>query len=191
MPLKHTKAYRTNKQTFDTLLTSPPYGDSKTTVAYGQFSTFINEWLGYKNARKLDSNLMGGLRAKKLYTKGVIKECIVEIAKIDKKRALEVSSFYDDLESSIQSLKDSLNIGAKVFFIVGNRRVKNITLPTDKFVAEMFCKYGFRHLQSIKRKISNKVMPLQNSPTNKTGILSTTMNEEIIVVCEKSLVRQI
>ena len=45
---------------FDCILTSPPYGDSKTTCAYGQFSTFTNEWLGMKEARKLDSFLMGG-----------------------------------------------------------------------------------------------------------------------------------
>ncbi|MFZ2322847.1 MAG: hypothetical protein WAV89_04020, partial [Ignavibacteriaceae bacterium] len=34
---------------YDVVLTSPPYGDSKTTVAYGQFSILSNEWLGIKN----------------------------------------------------------------------------------------------------------------------------------------------
>ncbi|RDU52534.1 modification methylase [Helicobacter sp. MIT 00-7814] len=176
--------YNTDKK-FDTILTSPPYGDSKTTVAYGQFSTFINEWLGFKEARKLDSKMLGGIKAKKLYEKGLMKEYILEIAKADNKRALEVSSFYENLESSIKSLPDSLNIGAKVFFIVGNRRVKNIELPTDEFIAEVFCNNGFKHLNTLKRKISNKSMPLQNSPTNKIGALSRTMNEEWIVVCEK------
>lgn len=59
------KKYNLNK--VDTILTSPPYGDSKTTVAYGQFSTFINEWLGMEHARKLDSNLMGGGKSPKFY----------------------------------------------------------------------------------------------------------------------------
>ena len=44
----------------DMILTSPPYGDSATTVAYGQFSRMANEWLGYENASKLDKKLMGG-----------------------------------------------------------------------------------------------------------------------------------
>ena len=104
---------------------------------------------------------------------------------MDKKRALEISSFYFDLESSIQTLIDSTNLGGKVFFIVGNRRVKNIELPTDRFIAEVFYNNGFTHLQTIKRKISNKSMPLKNSPSNKAGILSRTMNEEYIVVCKK------
>lgn len=177
--------FQSSGKTFDTILTSPPYGDSKTTVAYGQFSTFINEWLGFSEARKLDSRLLGGKRATKLYEKTCIKECVAEIAKVDKKRALEISSFYADLEKSIISLVDCVNIGGKVFFVVGNRTVKNITLPTDTFIAEMFCKNGFRHITTLKRKISNKAMPRKNSPTNKKGILAHTMNDEHIIVCEK------
>lgn len=170
---------------FDTILTSPPYGDSKTTVAYGQFSTFINEYLGVKNARKLDSELLGGKKSKELYGKGIMREYIQEISKLDKKRALEVSSFYVDLEMSIKKLVNALNFGAKVFFVVGNRQVKNIQLPTDKFITEVFCSSGLKHLTTLKRKISNKAMPLKNSPTNQAGILSNTMNEEWIVACEK------
>lgn len=177
--------FRASNYRFDTVLTSPPYGDSKTTVAYGQFSTFINEWLGYGEARKLDSKLMGGSKANELYNNGLMTDYILEIAKVDKKRALEVSSFYFDLEASIKSMLDSINRKGKVFFIVGNRRVKNILLPTDKFIAEVFCKNGFKHLQTIKRKISNKSMPLQNSPSNRSGAISSTMNDEYIVVCEK------
>lgn len=58
---------------FDIILTSPPYGDSKTTVAYGQFSAFINEYLGFKDARKLDSKLLGGIKSKNLYNKGIVR----------------------------------------------------------------------------------------------------------------------
>ncbi|WP_307983583.1 modification methylase [uncultured Helicobacter sp.] len=179
-------SFTNTTEKFDTILTSPPYGDSKTTVAYGQFSTFINEYLGVKNARKLDSQLLGGKKSKELYNRGIMQEYIKEIAKIDSKRALEVSSFYVDLERSILKLINVLNVGAKTFFVVGNRQVKKIQLPTDKFIAEVFCNNGFKHLTTIRRKISNKAMPLKNSPTNKAGILSSTMNEEWIVVCEKS-----
>ena len=44
----------------DLVVTSPPYGDSHTTVAYGQFSRLSNEWLGHENAVHIDRNLMGG-----------------------------------------------------------------------------------------------------------------------------------
>lgn len=171
---------------FDTILTSPPYGDSKTTVAYGQFSTFINEWLGFKNARKLDSILMGGKKVNNIYIKGLIKKYILEIEKIDKKRALEVSSFYFDMEEGIKYLLNSINSNGLCFFIIGNRRVKNIELPTDKFIAQLFKNNDFQHITTIERKISNKAMPIRNSPTNKIGILSNTINKEYIIVCRKN-----
>ena len=44
----------------DIVITSPPYGDSHTTVAYGQFSRLANEWLGYEGAGSLDKRLLGG-----------------------------------------------------------------------------------------------------------------------------------
>jgi hypothetical protein len=42
-------------KSIDLIVTSPPYGDSKTTVAYGQFSRLANQWLGIRNANKIDS----------------------------------------------------------------------------------------------------------------------------------------
>ncbi len=46
------------------VVTSPPYGDSKTTVAYGQFSRLSLQWLGLPDdeARSLDNRLLGGRR---------------------------------------------------------------------------------------------------------------------------------
>lgn len=47
----------------DMVVTSPPYGDSRTTVAYGQFSRWANEWFNFDNAKNLDKLLMGGKKA--------------------------------------------------------------------------------------------------------------------------------
>ena len=44
----------------DIVVTSPPYGDSKTTVAYGQYSRLSSQWMGIENANQVDNNLMGG-----------------------------------------------------------------------------------------------------------------------------------
>ncbi|MFX1295037.1 MAG: DNA methyltransferase [Promethearchaeota archaeon] len=51
------------KNSIDMIITSPPYGDSQTTVAYGQFSRFPLEWLGidHNSIIKIDSNLLGGV----------------------------------------------------------------------------------------------------------------------------------
>jgi len=46
----------------DIIVTSPPYGDSRTTVAYGQFSRLSSQWLGLmpEKALDLDSEMLGG-----------------------------------------------------------------------------------------------------------------------------------
>jgi hypothetical protein len=170
---------------FDVVLTSPPYGDSRTTVAYGQFSTLSNEWLGINNARKIDTALMGGIKAKSIITNGVIADSINKINSIDAKRSLEVSSFYNDLEGSIINVASSVKNGGKSIYVVGNRTVKNTELPTDQFIAEKFEENGFKHLITYKRALSNKSMPCRNSPTNRTGETVNTMLYEYIVVCEK------
>ena len=170
---------------FDVVLTSPPYGDSRTTVAYGQFSTLSNEWLGIDYARKIDGMLMGGTKPKQNIKNGIIANYISEINKIDNKRALEVSAFYNDLDTSIQRVAKSVKRGGKSIYVVGNRIVKNVQLPTDQFIAEKFEQNGFKHLITYERALSNKSMPSKNSPTNEAGKTVNTMLFEYVVMCEK------
>jgi 16S rRNA G966 N2-methylase RsmD len=170
---------------FDIVLTSPPYGDSFTTVAYGQFSMFSNQWFGIKYARQIDKMLMGGSVVKEIYPNSIITDFINEISKKSIRRALEVSSFYFDLDKSIKDVANSVKKEGKIIYIVGNRTVKDIQLPTDQFIAERFENYGFRHIITYERLLGNKAMPLQNSPSNKVGQRKGTMTKEYIVVCEK------
>jgi 16S rRNA G966 N2-methylase RsmD len=178
--------FKPQDEYFDIILTSPPYGDSRTTVAYGQFSTLSNEWLGIDYARKIDGMLMGGVKPKKNIKNGLIADYISEIEKVDSKRSLEVSAFYTDLDSSIQKVAKSIRKGGKSVYVVGNRTVKNVQLPTDQFIAEKFEQNGFRHLITYERALSNKSMPCKNSPTNVAGKTVNTMLWEYIVVCEKT-----
>ena len=177
--------FTSKKDYFDAVLTSPPYGDSRTTVAYGQFSTLSNEWIGIDYARKIDGMLMGGKRSKALHNDSIIGEQIREIANVDEKRALEVSAFYHDLGDSICEVSKSIRLGGKIFYVVGNRTVKDVQLRTDQFIAEQFEKNDFKHIITIERALSNKAMPSKNSPTNKRGKTVNTMLFEYIVVCEK------
>ncbi len=170
---------------FDIVLTSPPYGDSRTTVAYGQFSTLTNEWLGIEYARQIDNMLMGGKVSKEKYKSGIISHYINQIEKVSEKRAFEVSAFYFDLEKSIDDVSKSVKRGGKIIYVVGNRLVKDVLLPTDQFIAEKFEARGFRHLLTYERLLANKAMPALNSPSNQSGVKRSTMKNEYIIVCEK------
>ena len=177
---------------YDVVLTSPPYGDSRTTVAYGQFSIFTNQWLlGFQNARAVDKKLMGGenisLKTPLVQLNSLVDDYVAHIATMDNKRAREINSFYYDLAASVGKVSHSVKTHGRIIYVVGNRTVKGINLPTDQFVAEQFEKNGFSHLMTYKRSISNKRMPHLNSPSNKSGVKMATMKDEFIIVCEKTI----
>ena len=90
-----------------------------------------------------------------------------------------------DLEHSITSIAHVLSPRATICYVVGNRRVKEVILPTDEFIATIFRQHGFAHKETIVRNIPNKRMPKKNSPSNIAGKTSTTMQEEYIVVCQR------
>ena len=172
-------------QPFDLVITSPPYGDSSTTVAYGQFSRLSGEWIGLPNSRIVDRISMGGSRKYGYLPDSPVTPAIEEVRSIDRKRALQVEAFYIDLLSSIKTVSSITSEQSTVCYVVGNRRVKGVTLPTDEFVAFAFGEFGFSHMETIVRNIPNKRMPLANSPSNVAGKTDTTMREECIVVCQR------
>lgn len=172
----------------DIIVTSPPYGDSHTTVAYGQFSRLSSQWLGFKNANKVDRILMGGRPKNKeiMFEYDELNKIIKEIKTKDPKRAKEVVSFYDDYRKSIKHVAKIIKKGGYACYVVGNRRAKGITLPTDAITRKFFEINGFEHIKTIVRNIPNKKMPSKNSPTNIVGKLDTTMNNEYIVIMKKA-----
>ena len=170
----------------DMVITSPPYGDSRTTVAYGQFSRWANEWFDFDNAKNLDNLLMGGKKAsEEIFKTSSIRDVLDEIDDLDHKRYLEVVSFLNDYYQSIENVAKSVRSGGVVCYVVGDRRVKGVQIPLDYFTAEMFESFGFKHRVTIVRKIPNKRMPAQTSPTNKTGVKVNTMSHEYVVILNK------
>lgn len=174
------------EETVDMVITSPPYGDSHTTVAYGQFSRWSNEWFGFNDAKHLDNILMGGRKYKNESFQTNSISCELEqIKQIDPKRYQEVASFLSDYYHSIANVAKCIRHGGVVCYVVGNRTVKTIQIPLDYFTVEIFSKFGFKHIDTIVREIPNKRMPLKNSPTNEHGKTINTMNNEYIAILQK------
>jgi 16S rRNA G966 N2-methylase RsmD len=173
---------------FDLILTSPPYGDSRTTVAYGQFSRLSSQWLDFDNVRSLDNDLLGGKTGKYSvnFESKVLRETLEKVADADEKRASEVASFYIDYRTSIKNVAASVRKNGFACYVVGNRKVKGVSLPTDEITVDFFAENNFRHVETIVRNIPNKRMPSKNSPSNVIGAKDNTMTQELIVVLQKS-----
>lgn len=177
----------------DIVVTSPPYGDSHTTVAYGQYSRLSAAWLGLAEPDKIDNKLMGG----KVYERFPIFECLPldnalsTIKDADGKRALEVAAFYADLRDSISNVAAVVKYGGYACYVVGNRKVKGVVLPTDIAIRCFFEESGFDYIDTFHRSIPNKRMPLRNSPTNAAGAVESTMTHEYIVVMRRRIPRAV
>jgi len=185
-----TKKYDINDETIDCIVTSPPYGDSRTTVAYGQFSRLSLQWLDIvgDNDLQIDKQLIGGIVDPKiennLNSKSLTKPLHL-IAESDSKRAKEVLAFYIDLNKTMIQAYRILKKYKYFCVVIGNRTVKKVKLPTDYIVSELGESLGFQTVDIIVRNIPNKRMPSKNSPTNVAGELEETMQKESIVILQK------
>ena len=182
--------------TVDIVVTSPPYGDSRTTVAYGEFSRVSLQWMDLENLNPtditgIDKSLMGGNKYRNGFeydlNSKTLKESLDNILENPKnlERAGDVYSFYKDLEKSIETITKKCKLNSYQFWVVGNRTVKKENLKTSQIIIEMGEHYGLKHVHTIARNIPNKVMPSLNSPTNEVGQKVTTMTNEHILVLRK------
>ena len=173
---------------FDLMVTSPPYGDSRTTVAYGQFSRLSLEWLGLppEDARQVDGQLLGG-RSRSVPSPNPIasaaaQEGLRAIASQDASRAHDVEHFYRDLDQAIEAITQKLKPDALCAWVVANRTVKGVVLPTNIIISELSQPRGYEMVETITRNIPNKRMPLTNSPSNVPGVIGSTMRQEHLVI---------
>lgn len=177
---------------YDLVITSPPYGDSRTTVAYGEYSSFGSEWtddlhtFGNTNYR-VDKESLGKKNEinEDIFTHKELSKIINKIKKEDKKRSEDVIHFFNGYYKVIENVIKNLKKNGTVCFVVGNRTVKGHQIPMDQITASFLDGMGLNFEGIFVRDIVNKVMPSKNSPTNKTGKTKSTMVNEYIVVFNK------
>jgi site-specific DNA-methyltransferase (cytosine-N4-specific) len=197
------------KSSVDLILTSPPYGDSSTTVAYGQFSRLSSQVLGLEtlgevSIANLDNDLLGGRPNKINAYKEVIDRSltianVVELYnyridksqdKVEKKklelRLMDVLAFYKDLDDTLRNGAYYLKENRHFILVTGSRVVKLVKLHTDLIIAELAEKYGLTLSAIFYRNIENKRMPSKVSATNIVGEKAPTMTRESIIVLKKT-----
>ena len=170
-----------------TVVTSPPYGDSHTTVAYGQFSRYSSLWLDLPEDKvlKVDERGLGG---RLIHKEGelkseTLKRVLAEVGKADEHRAREVFAFFYDADKCLEQIVSSMVKGeSHCCYVLANRTVKRVPVPCDIIFTELAAEYKMKHLTTLYRDIPNKYIPLVNAPENIPGKLGATMSKESIVV---------
>lgn len=170
------------------IITSPPYGDSKTTMAYGEFSRYSSIFLNFdlETIKTIDKLSLGGRlivndNPEKFKTRRLT-IILNKIKEMDIRREEDVDKYFQDIFISINNLYNILAKDGKMCFIIGNRTVKGLKLPTDKIIIDICKKVGFKEPTIYYRDIPNKKMPFKIG-INKGKI--DTMTEETILIFQK------
>ncbi|WP_316218965.1 MULTISPECIES: hypothetical protein [unclassified Bradyrhizobium] len=183
---------------FDVVLTSPPYGDSRSTVQYGAASALclsvVRHLAGFEHFQasggSIDSSCLGGTGAPresgfslKPYWSGSERS----------PHATLVSKFLGDYDVVCGGLADYLKPDGKVIFVVGRRSTGGYRLKLDEFTVDCFLRRGFKLLSKEERSLVHKRIPRRinrfgRDPTrqNCASALVPTMNSEIVVVLGRS-----
>ncbi|HBG28357.1 MAG: hypothetical protein A2Y10_08745 [Planctomycetes bacterium GWF2_41_51] len=190
----NTAAEIINGEESDLLITSPPYGDNRTTVPYGQYSYLPLQWIPscditpklaatyLKTTSEIDRQSLGGIQkdaiSKSRYLCNVSSTFERAMNKLENDPLdcqARLASFCTDIDSSIKVITDSLKPNSYMIWILGNRRIANKNIPLDTILSELLTEKGAKLIANLKRKILNK------RSANKNNTTSTIGSESILV----------
>ncbi|UPM41659.1 hypothetical protein [Halocatena salina] len=176
----------------DIVITSPPYGDHSTTVAYGQFSqdpAIIADRRGYEEMRAVDKTGLGGaygqepIDALEQYSPS-LKRTLEALRKRDG-RATDALSFFSDFYAVIEQVRRILKPGQPVVWVLANRTMSRVPIPTHLIATELCEHLGFEREHVIPRKIPTKTLPWENAPENVAGRTGEMMASEYVVIMRR------
>jgi hypothetical protein len=191
-----------NKRKFDLLVTSPPYGDNKTTIPYGEHAYLPLQWIDLADIDPkvaanyewlhttggIDRKSMGGVfneRTPELIEQlrdasPTLREHLLALANAEPVLRRKVVAFYDDFYRSLQLIAKGLKPDAYLIWTLGNRRVNRMEIKNDAILQEFLDSLGCDYVTKLERIIHSKRMPHKN----RSG--KTMANEQILILRKTS-----
>lgn len=165
-------------ESVDLIVTSPPYGEEKNTVAYTRWSKLSLYWLGYEQdaIKTLEKASLGRGKGSIWTPSETANKVLNEVSKYEKERALEAAPFFHDYQESIREMHRVLKKGSYCCIVIGNRSIRRIALDMEKVTVELGSTVGFKHVKTYYRNIPKKLIPW----TTPTG--NTIAYENIVVL---------
>jgi site-specific DNA-methyltransferase (cytosine-N4-specific) len=178
---------------FNVLITSPPYGDSRTTVSYGDVSSLCLGVLRHVDGigvrfftpSQLDGNCLGGEEIVPVHHD-------VELSNYwaggrDNVARPRVIAYLADLAAFFSQVDAVLERRCKAAFVVARRNIGGRRLRLDEFIADRMSRLGFdlqaRQSRLILRKNTPYVVDAHGAANSAVPI--RTMREEFILTFER------
>jgi hypothetical protein len=180
------------------LISSPPYGDNKSTVAYGQFSYLPLRWIDLDDiqigldkdniigtAYEIDHRSLGGNVAcaesdirDLLAISPSFRKTLANLRGQPPDRWHRVASFWRDLNKCFIPILEELKPNACLIWVVGNRTVGGYKVPMDEIFCQLFRPHHVRLISSFNRTIPRKQLAAKNN-------ISMTMGSEKILIMRR------
>jgi site-specific DNA-methyltransferase (cytosine-N4-specific) len=190
---------RIGPASFDIVLTSPPYGDSRTTVQYGAASSLCLDVASritgleelFATGRFIDAHCLGGsIRNEIQLTLEDVRTYWAGCRGTRLARA--VVNFLADYGEACAIMADCLKPGGLAVLIVGRRSTGGFRLKLDRFTVDRFEALGMRTISIEERRLKEKHLPKR---INRYGRSTSrymrskggtrTMSSEAILVFQK------
>lgn len=166
----------------DFVLTSPPYGDNRTTVPYGQFSYLALRWIPHEDidantddalldtTHSLDTASMGGGMRMQREVVEELSDCSPSFAamhrvlyRADPHSAKRWAAYCRDLSSALSNIISCVRPGGYLAWTIGQRRIRSTNAPLVAVLGELHDFYGAYEVTRLQRSIPTKRMPTHNS----------------------------
>jgi DNA methylase len=166
----------------DVVLTSPPYGDNKTTVPYGQFSYLALRWIPLSDidadidaklldtTHSLDTASVGGSCR---ISKDIVDELSTKSASfasmhkrlsgIDRDASNRWTAYCRDLSVALDNILRPVKNSGYLVWVVGQRRIRSIGAPLANVLTELHDSAGAVLVNQTERAIPVKRMPSHNA----------------------------
>jgi site-specific DNA-methyltransferase (cytosine-N4-specific) len=180
---------------YDLVITSPPYGDSKTTVSYGGMSSICLSAVQYIEGlpigclaeSAIERACLGGDSAPigKRFKERILKYWASRTQ--NREQLTRVASYLYDLGRCCKQISQVIKPGGRVIFVVARRMVGGRRVQTDSFLANEFRRLGFSVEKTYSRRIKNKQTPtiIDRNGATRSGNGSrciSTMRTEVVLV---------
>lgn len=164
-----------SKKKFDLVITSPPYINA---FDYGRTMRLENLWLGLLTEEELRNKKSDYVGTEKINLKTDSENLSIlndskdlsiiynNLLKIDKKRAIIVKKFFEDMKVNLKNVNKYLKDNGYYMIVIGNSKIRNIKIDSSKIITDIALKNGFKLDVKYSYKIKN---PYINIPRNGRG----------------------
>lgn len=179
--------FKTNIK-FDGAITSPPYINAFDYVRILRLETL---WLNLSTEEELKKSKKNHVGTESITVKeyndfSILNECELlnsyyeDLLKVDKKRAIILVKFFNDMKKNLILVNKYLNNGKVYSIVIGNSKIRNIEIESWKVISQIAANHGFKEELYFSYQIRNHYLRIDRK--NKGG----KINSDYVLILRKN-----